>query len=104
MKILTIYSPEDSGFIRIWERSWSAYGWKPGLISPKELQGQSVRSAAKARRAKRVISVRALNYGQRPWHGNFHIKAHGAPGWKTARIVLFPPSMTEEQIRTAREA
>jgi|SRR6516225_5181099 hypothetical protein len=104
MQILTVYSPEDSGLIRLWQRSWAAHGWKPGLISPKELQNQSVRTATKARKAKCSVSVRTINYGHRPRQKNFHVKRYGAPGWRHARIVMYPPSFSEQQILAARAA
>ena len=102
MRILTVYSPEDSGLIRLWQRSWAAHGWKPGLISPKELQGKSWRAAAKARRG-RLIAVRAINYGARP-RSRWKAVYHGCRGWLTAKVVVFPETFTEDQIIAAREA
>ncbi len=115
MRILSVYSPADAGIIRLWERSWRSNGWKPGLITPKELQEHTPREAAKARRARFVYPLRLINFGFRPprnWPTvkcgklqapkNLPFKRYGSVGWQHAQLVLFPADMTEAQILAVR--
>lgn len=105
MRILSVYSPADAGILRLWERSWRSNGWKPGLITPKELHEDLARDVARRRRSRYLQPARLINYGLRPPRPapkKLSFKRYGAPGWQTAKLVLFPLGMTEAEILTAR--
>lgn len=92
MQILTVYSPEDSGFYRLWERSWRLRGWEPGIITPKEIfRYKTPKAAAKARGATLIISPRMINLSfKRPRKTPTRIPfvRRGSPGWEKASVVL----------------
>jgi len=67
MQVLTVYSPGNSHFYRQWAKSWSAQGWKPGIITPKEISRHgSAKAAAKARGAKLLCAANLFNVSFRP--------------------------------------
>jgi hypothetical protein len=104
MRIFTIYSPADSDFYRLWERSWRMRGWKPAILTPKEIKrNKSARSAAKSRGPGSTLlcSPRTINFSYRkPRKTPVRIvfKRYRSPGWETADVVQFPVGASELDI------
>lgn len=94
MKILCVYSPEDSGFYRVWEKSWRLRGFCPGIITPKEIaRHKTAKKAAAVRGVRLVCSARLINASfKRPRKipARIPFKKYGSPGWETAPVILFP--------------
>lgn len=101
MRILAVYRAVDAGLIRLWERSWRARGWTPGLLSPKEVESCSARAAAATRRASLVCNARTINFSYRVPRARpvrIKYKKFGTAGWQSADVVQFPAGMTEADI------
>jgi len=94
MLSLAVYNPADSAFYREWENSWRSQGFRPGLITPKEiLRHGSARAAAQARGATLLCSARTINVSfKRPRKSPVRISfvTVGKRGWRKAPVIRYP--------------
>lgn len=105
MKVFTVFSPENADVLRVWERSWRLQGWKPGLLTVREVDRHG-KKAAQVRGSRYAdLDVRTINYTfkrPRTLPVRIGVKRYGVRGWKSAPVVLFPSNFSESDILQAR--
>lgn len=102
MKVFALFSPDKAALVRVWARSWAARGWRPQVLTEREVrEAGSPRKAARARGGGVLTDLQVINFGYRRG-GKKARKTHGKPGWESADLVVFPASFTEQDVRDAR--
>lgn len=71
----------------LWRRSWLGAGWTPRVL----------RKTKKAPAGRPVVTFSHINFSCPPGR-MLEACPFGAPGWRTAEVVLFPPEATPQQI------
>jgi hypothetical protein len=100
-KVFAAYSREKVGLVRVWMESWERRGWRPQLLSVKEIQGAgSVRKAAEDRGGGVLADLLIINFGfwsrdRAPLRSTRINRA----GWESAALVRFSPGASETEIR-----
>jgi hypothetical protein len=102
MKVFAAYDPRKIRLVRAWIQSWEARGWRPQLLSEREVKDyRSARLAAKARGGGLLSDLCVINFSFR-----FRFRSKdsrrsvqvGKRGWATASLVRFPSTATERDI------
>lgn len=96
MNVFTLYSEPYAGHLRVWVRSWQANGYQPQLIALRELEGSTIKQVVRRRGGGIVVRPGAINLGHK--RGKPECRKFGGRGWKTAKVVVFPPSTPEDTI------
>jgi hypothetical protein len=101
VKVFAVFSESLAGLVKVWAQSWAARGWRPQLISERELEALgSPEAAAKARGGGLLADVRVINFSYPARHTpKRRAVQHGRNGWLAAPLVRFPSSATEEDVR-----
>lgn len=96
MNVFTLYSEPHARGLRLWVRSWQQHGYRPQLISRRELVGTTIKRVVRRRGGGIVVKPGAFNLGHR--RGKPVCKGYGTRGWKTASVVIFPPGISEDTL------
>ena len=66
MKAFAVFSEGKAGLIRVWAQSWEARGWRPQLLTSRELEEHgSARKAAKNRGGGLLTDLCVINFSCR---------------------------------------
>jgi hypothetical protein len=94
MNVFTLYSEPHARNLRLWVRSWQENGYRPQLISLRELEGATIKQVVRRRGGGVVVRPGAVNLGHK--RGKPVCKKFGAQGWKTAKVLIFGPETSAD--------
>ncbi len=94
MNVFTLYSEQYAKNLRLWVRSWQEQGYKPQLISLRELEGSTIKKVMRRRGGGILVRPGAINLGHT--RGKPTCVKFGSRGWKAAKVVIFEPHTSED--------
>jgi hypothetical protein len=96
MNVFTLYSEPHARNLRLWIRSWQQRGYRPQLISVRELDGATIKRVVRRRGGGLFVKPGAFNLGHK--RGKPTCKNFGTHGWQRAAVVIFPPEVSEDTL------
>lgn len=94
MNVFTLYSEPYARNLRLWIRSWQENGYRPQLISLRELENSTIKKVIRKRGGGILVRPGAVNLGHK--RGKPVCKRFGTRGWKTAPVVIFEPHTSQD--------
>lgn len=94
MNVFTLYSEPYAKNLRLWIRSWQQHGYRPQLISLRELENSTIKKVVRRRGGGIVVRPGAINLGHK--RGKPVCKSFGTRGSKNASVVIFEPTTSQE--------
>ena len=90
----------------LWDRSWTAQGWRTQVLSVKEV-AEAGGNPAKAMRRRcvrlgvpfaRLVDLSVINFGFPPCRRKPRVANFLRRGWQVAPLVRFPTGATEDTV------